>query len=80
MKRAVHFRTALQLRRLRAWGLYYRRQDSKGRITITHVVAFHHISPAGVGAEFSNFKHVIDALLIQLRLEFRYFFLQGPCL
>jgi hypothetical protein len=49
MKRAVHFRTALQLRRLRAWGLYYRQQDSKGRITITHVVAFHHKSPAGVG-------------------------------
>jgi hypothetical protein len=66
MKRAVHFRTALQLRRLRAWGLYYRRQDSKGRITITHVVAFHHISPAGVGAEvfiFSVAVYLSDILL-----------------
>jgi hypothetical protein len=31
-------------------------------VTITHVVPSHHKSSAGVGIEFSNFNHVIDAL------------------
>jgi len=42
------------------------------------VVPTHHISPVGVKVEFSNFNHVIDALLIELRLEFRDFFLHDP--
>jgi hypothetical protein len=39
------------------------------------VVPSHHKPPAVVGAEFSNFYHMVDALLV----EFGNFFLQGLC-